>query len=60
MLVLESLFKKVAGLRSRNAGKIFKNTYFYEQLYLRVAWFTVHEKETANEAWLEPSQTWMM
>ena len=37
MLVLESLFKKVAGLRARNAGKIFKNTYFYEQLYLRVA-----------------------
>ena len=58
--MLESLYKKVTGLKTCNAGKIFKNTYFYEQQYLHVALFTVHEKEIANEAWLELSQTCMM
>ena len=50
MLMLESLYKKVTGLKSCNAAKIFKNTYFYEQHYLHVALFTGHEKEIANEA----------
>ena len=50
--MLESLYKKVTGLKACNAGKIFKNTYFYEQQYLHVALFTVHEKKKkiANEA----------
>ena len=65
--MLGPLFKKVTGLRAWNAGffsteiwKVFKKTYFQERLYLHVTLFTVHGKETANEVWLEPLQTYMM
>ena len=37
-------------LRACNSGQIFENTYFFEELYLHVTLFTVHQKETANEA----------
>ena len=59
ILELEFLFKKSAGLRTKIC-KIFKDTYFYEQLYLHVTLLTVHEKGTANDAWLKPSQRYMM
>ena len=35
----------------------FLRTLFFKNA---LALFTVHEKEAANEAWVEPSQTYMM
>ena len=37
-------------LKNVDSGKIFKNTYNYEQLSLHVALFTVSGKETANSS----------
>ena len=34
---------------------IFKNIWEWLLLYLHVILFTVHEKYTANNGWLEPS-----
>ena len=45
---------------SNDICKLFKNIYFEERLYLYVTLFTVYEKETANEAWVKPSQTYLI
>ena len=61
--MLESLINDVAGFRpeglqgryfpvqvfSTEISEIFNNSYFWENLYLQVTLFTVHEKDTANE-----------
>ena len=37
-----------------------KNIYEPLLLYLQVILFTIHEEDTANKAYLEPSETYMM